>query len=381
MSPVSVVHRETALRWAVVAGVVAVLVAAPPALSAVRDAAAGARTTDLSASEVARRALGSDAVAYTGVAESRGGTSLPDLPRLADVTAILGGTTRTRVWWRSPDRWRVDTLGATGEQGTYGGDGVLAVWDYEGNRITVVTGAPGPRLPRADDLLPPQAARRVLAGLGPADTVTVLPRADRVAGRDGVRLRVVPADPRGTVTSVDVVVDATTWLPLSVTVRGPGGGVALESRFVDLDLAPPADHVLVPPSAPGADRDVRDDADLVQQIDSRPRPWPARLAGLEATVSFQAGTATYGTGLARFVVVPLPHRIGGEVLRGALDKGAVPLEVTGGRAVLLRSGVLTVVIARAGVHGRVYLLSGLVQDDLLRQGAQGLFDAPQEGFR
>jgi hypothetical protein len=378
--PVSVVHRDTTRRWAVVAGVVAVLVATPPVLSVARDTVAGLRTTDLPAAEVVRRALASDTVAYTGLAESRGGTSLPDLPRLADVTAILGGTTRTRVWWRSPGRWRVDTLGATGEQGTYAGDSVLSVWDYEGNRLTTVVGSAGARLPRADDLLPPQAAGRVLRGLGRTDPVSFLPGGRRVAGRDGVALRVVPTDPRGTVTSVDLVVDDRTWLPLAVTVRGPGGDVALETHFVDLDLTAPGDDVLSPPAAPGADRDLQFDGDLVQRIDSRPWTFPARLAGLDRTRTLQQGTATYGTGLARFVVVPLPHRIGHEVENAAIDKGAAPLDVTGGTAVLLRSGVLTVVIARAGGRGPAYLLSGLVQDEVLRQAAQGMIDSPAEGF-
>jgi hypothetical protein len=320
-------------------------------------------------------------VPYTGVAESRGGTSLPDLPRLADVTAILGGTTRTRVWWRSPDRWRVDTLAATGEQDAYAEGGVLVVWDYEGNRLTTVIGSPGARLPRSDDLLPPQAAWRVLRGIGRTDTVSVLPGGRRVAGRDGVTLRVVPTDPRGTVTSVEVVVDDVTWLPLAATVRGPGGEVALETHFVDLGLTAPGEDVLSPPAAPDADRDLRFTGDLVQQIDRRPWPFPDRLAGLDRTQSVQQGTATYGTGLARFVVVPLPHRIGHDVQNAAVDKGATALDVTGGEAVLLRSGVLTVVIAMAGGRGPAYLLSGLVQDDVLRQGAQGMIDSPAEGFR
>jgi hypothetical protein len=382
----SVVHSETIRRGWVVAAVVAWLVATPPVVSAVRRQAvlgsvdSNGSNGSAGAAALGRRALASGTVAYSGLAEGRGGTSLPDLPQLADVTALLGGTTRTRVWWASPGRWRVDTLSTTGEQGTYGVGDDLVVWEYEANWLTTVRGSAAARLPRADDLLPPQAARRILAGLGPTDLLTADGAPRVVAGRACRPLRVTPADRRSTVSSVDICTDDASGLPLALTVRGPDGVVALESRFVDLTVGAPADQVLDPPAAPGAVHDEQDEADLVNALDRRARAMPDRLGGLDRSPTLQQGTATYGDGLTRFVVVPLPRGLGGQTLTAARAKGATALSVTAGEALLLRSGVLTVVVARRGTEPhRTFLLSGLVDADTLRQGAQDLFDDPVAG--
>lgn len=374
----SVVQAETARRWSLVAAGVAVLVALGTAGPAVRLALTRPDVSGVTAAGLVAKTLRADrTLAYSGLAESRGGTSLPDLPRLGDVSQLLGDTTRSRVWWAGPDRWRVDTVDVTGEQDTYAeGPGVLTLWDYERNRLDTVIGTPRVRFPRADDLLPPQAARRLLDGLGSTDRLDVLPDRRLVAGRPAIGLRVRPATGLGTVTSADVWTDARTGLPLAVTLRGPAGVVALDTSFLRLDLGAPDDRVLTPPEPPGARGDVVTESDLVQQIDRVARfPLPDRLAGLDRTDALVTstsgrGTATYGAGLARFVVLPLRRRLGTEVVSGAISKGAQPLEVRGGAAYLLRSGVLTVVVARDGDGDRVFLLSGLVQPEVLQRAAQ-----------
>src|SRR3954471_22882224 len=181
----SVVRADARRRWAAVAGLVA-LVLVPTAW--VRSGGPRPGNDPASARDLLRRALASRSVAYTALGESRGTLGLPTLPRLGAVAELLGGTTRTRVWWSAPDRWRVDVLTGTGERGTYGTPGGVVGWDYERRLLQTVLGEPDARLPRADDLLAPQAARRLLAGVGPQDGVRRLPGA-RVGGRDSAGVR------------------------------------------------------------------------------------------------------------------------------------------------------------------------------------------------
>src|SRR4051812_16049614 len=150
-------------------------------------------------------ARGSAAVAHEGYVETTGTLGLPDLPRLGEVAALLGGTSRARVWWRSPTMSRVDRVTATGESDTYIWHGTMHTWDFEGHRVATVLSASPIRLPRIEDLLPPAAARRILAGLTSADVLSALP-AKRIANRSADGVRIVPAGTHGP--------------------GGPGGGAA-----------------------------------------------------------------------------------------------------------------------------------------------------------
>jgi hypothetical protein len=189
----SVVAGRTRRRWCVVAALVAALAATPATVGTVREHLGSPAAPDAPPAQLLARALGAGAVPHYAVAESRGALGLPELG-LEGVAGLLGGTTRTRVWWAGPAQWRVDTLTATGETGDYGAPGRLTTWDYEENRVTTTIGTDPVRLPRAVDLLPPGIAVRFLRGLGPGDTVSALP--DRlVAGAPGSGPRRRPRRP------------------------------------------------------------------------------------------------------------------------------------------------------------------------------------------
>ncbi len=376
----SVVSGAARRRWATVAAGVAVLLVAPAAASAVTDridAARGQGVVSADPASLLTGALASAAVPHQGLAESRGGLAVPDVPRLGDVAAQLGETRRLRVWWSGPDVWRVDAPTLTGERDTYGGTGLGSPvrWDYEDLRLTEVVGDPPLRLPRDDDLLPPQVARRLLAGVGPADRLEPAP-ADRVAGRRTVGLRVVPADPRSTIGAIDVQLEPTSRLPLAVTVRDAAGQIALDSRFVDLDLASPDPAVLQVPAAPGASREQEGTPDLVSRV-LRDGVWalPERLVGLTASQEIVGGAATYGDGLVRVVVLPLTPRLGARVL-DATRAGAVVRALPGGDVQLLTSGPISIAAARGDDGEHLYLISGLVTADLLADVAGALFADP-----
>jgi hypothetical protein len=376
----SVVTRATRLRWAAVAAGVGLLVCVPTAAARIAAAGSGAGD-DVPPRERIARALGSARVPYTGLAESRGSLGLPDVPELESVTAQLGGITRTRVWWAGPRRSRVDVVTPTGEQGIYAtGEGTV-LWDYEQARLTQVLGTPPLRLPRPDDLVPPQAARRLLGGVGPSDEVTAL-RPVRVAGVTAPGVRVVPGDTRSTIGRLDVRFDPDTGLPLRVDVVDTAGVTSLTSTFTSLSVGAPDAAALRPPSAPDATHDTTTAPDLVSQIQRfRFVDLPPALAGLPSGEFVTGGIVTYGSGLTRFAVQPLTGRLAESALAAVRSGGAPDLELPGGEARAVTSGSVSLVVLRGFGERRGYIVTGLVTRDVLVEAARELLANPPRGPR
>jgi hypothetical protein len=375
---VSVVTKQARRRWALVAAGVTVLICLP-AVTAVATSFITGLNSENASTPVPRvliqRALASADVPYSGLAQSTGTLGLPDLPQLGDVAAELGGTTRTRVWWASDQAWRVAVLSSTGEQDVYGDHGRTVLWDYEQARLTEVIGSSPVRFPRADDLLPPQAARRLLGGLGPGDRIEALPGRRSVAGVRAEGVRIVPGDSRSTIGHADLWVDPDHGLPLAVDVVDVKGTTAVRSQFTDLDLTVPSSSAVQVPSAPGATHDVTAAPDLagrLQRFDFF--RLPDSLAGVTSSAPIVGGTATYGTGLVRFVVLPLPGQLAGLVLDATRTGGGTDLKLTGGEALLISSGLVNVVVVRSDSGRRAFLITGLVSADLLSTATQQLLE-------
>jgi len=375
---VSVVTRQARRRWAVVVAAVTAVALLPGAVSLVADRLTAAAPGSAPAAELVRRVLASASVPHSGLARSRGVLGLPQLPRLEDVASQLGSATTSRVWWAGPDAWRVDVLSSTGEQDSYGGPAGLTQWDYDEYRLSDVTAADVRlRLPRADDLLPPQIARRLLAGLGPADRVEPLPGRRRIAGMTAEGVRVVPGDPRTSIGRLDVWFDTGHGLPVAVTVVDAHGAVALDSQFLELSFAPPSDALLRPPAAVGADRDSAAQLDLLSRLgQGRRRRLPAELAGLPAAPPLVPGVRTWGSGLTQLTVVPISAHLAEQSLEAARRSGSSPLTVPGGSVLLAAQGVLALGVLRTADGGRAYLVAGSVVPDVLLAASRELLAPP-----
>lgn len=371
----TVVTPEARRRWLVVVGATAVLVAvlglAPWARSTL---AVGGATAP--PDELVRRALGSATVPFSATGESRGGLALPDISGFGDLASLLGGTSRTRIWWNGPRRWRVDTVDLTGESDTYGLPTSVTTWDYESRRLTTVVGDPVARLPRADDLVAPAAARRLLGAVGPEDRVSAL-ASRRVAGRDTDGVRVRPGDPRSTIDHADVWVDRETGLPLRLVVVGVSGSPALVSELSGVRIGAPDPEALTPPAPPIARRSLRTSPDLVSRI-AETNFWimPDRLAGLPASGPLLAGTTTYGTGLVRIEVLSLTPEIAGDIVRNATAAGSVGESIDGGLVLRVGSSLLNATVVQDDDGVRAYVVTGLVTPDLLDTAAADLLASP-----
>jgi hypothetical protein len=219
------------------------------------------------------------------------------------------------------------------------------------------------------DLLPSSLARRLLSEASPQELSRIGPR--RIAGRDGLGLRVRPSQAAASVARVDVWVDRASGLALEVQVMGKGDRLpALDTRFLDLRLArPPASATAFTPPPGAGLRPALGFDDLIGQAAAwaRPLPLPPQLAGLPRRTmpGVLDHVGVYGRGVTLLVVAPVPERFA-EGLRAVLSAatGAVvhPEDV---RAAAGPLGLMVVDPPYAGG----YLLAGTVSGQALAQAA------------
>jgi len=358
-------------RWAVVVIAVAVLLSLPSLIAALPASDAGTSAADLRTA-----VLRSTDVAFTGYAQAAGGLDLPVSEQLTSVADLLSDRTSMRAWYRGPDDWRVDVVSPTGETDVHADAGGTWTWDYEG--ATATRTAPTPlALPTASDLLPSALGRRLLSEATDAELSRL--GADRIAGRDALGLRLVPAEEASSVARVDVWVDAGTGLPLRVQVfgedaAGPGAEPALDTGFLDLALTTPGAEVTAFAVPPGAEVRQGQDAQLLQAADRAGRDGdrvrlPAQLAGLDrrSIEGAPRSVGVYGRGITVLAVSPLPRRAA-DPLRAALV--SAPESVVDALGVRISAGPLgLMLVSRA--DGSV-LLAGTVSLDALAAAATEL---------
>ncbi|MBA3525228.1 MAG: transcriptional regulator, partial [Geodermatophilaceae bacterium] len=214
-------------RWIVVVLGVAALASLPTAI-----AVWPAKASDVSAAELLASVQVSGDAHYSGYAESRGGLVLPVTDEFTDVVDLFGQTSRMRVWWRTAEDWRVDTITASGETDLFHRAGATVYWDYESNSARLAL-EPDLRLPRTADLLPSVLGQRLLSEATAAEMSRLPER--RIAGRTALGLRLTPADERTTIVRVDLWVDPGTGVPLRVDVAGASGPPAVTTTFLDFN--------------------------------------------------------------------------------------------------------------------------------------------------
>ncbi len=351
-------------RWGSALGGTLLLAGVPAAVSRLPADADRVPPADLLA-----RIRASATTGYQGYAESSGRIVLPDVPQVEEVFALLGGTTRLRVWWRGPADWRVDTITAIGEHGLYHDGLGTRAWDSFDRRVTRVYGDPAVRLPRPADLLPPELGRRLAAAVRDGDALAAL-RPREVAGRSVPGVRVVPGDPATTIGRVDVWADPRTGLPLEVRLTAKGARhPAIESRFLELSLATPRPErtTFVPPR--DAEYHTQQAADLLAAIDGfAPLLLPDR-AGARARRGGSDGATTYGEGFGQVAAVVVPGRLARRVYR-ALE-AAPARDLDAGTRALTTPLLNGLVVTDAG-FGTGLVVSGAVTVETLRTVAAQL---------
>ncbi len=341
-------------RWAVVFGGVAALVSIP-----VVSANWPVDRPDISIAELRQRIATSAQVGFAGLYESRGGLRLPDLGRYDDEVAPFKSSSRVRVWYAAPDRWRADELLIGAERGIYREPGGLWRWDSGTRRIVYSprSGTEPLRIPRLMDLSPAELGRRLLADTV-GEEVSSMP-AKRIAGQVAAGLRITPVSTTTTIDSVDLWADPQTGVVMKVQIDTGGTAPVFETAFVDLQFGRPSAAVMqFDPTE--VDEPVRqaETADAIEALSQNTLlPLPDQLAGLPRRGQATGGLATYGSGLSVVTVLAAP--------RGSLSRpgrGIYALPQTdrpwGGQAIVLETSLFNAQIISLGIFDIV--LAGTV---------------------
>jgi hypothetical protein len=354
-------------RWVVVASATAVIAALPAAARLLPVAGSTVSATTLLA-----RITSSGSIPYSGYAQSDGGLDLPvSTGSLAAIGDLLGGTNQLRVWWRGPDDWRVDTLALTGESDVHQSATGVWSWNYEAGtaRHTPAAPASSVRLPRDDDLLPGNLARRLLSETA-ASTVTRLPSA-RIAGRSAAGLRVNLDDHRSTIRHIDVWALPGDGLPLRVSVFAAGAHPVVTTTLLDLDTGRPAASTIAFRPVAGARVQAGPGEDLVAAIDrfGRSRP-PGEVAGLARRTDLDLGAVgVYGRGVIELVAVPLPRDLARQVVPAIAGTSGAATDPTG---ITVATGAVNLQLSAPSRSGGRWLVVGTVPAATLRSAVSEL---------
>ena len=364
--------RELIRRWAAVAAVVALLCAMPLLASALP-----ASIPKLTAGQLRDRILASAHLSYAGYAESDATFGLPSLPGLADVTSLLDGVTKMRVWQASPDQWRVDVLSDTGERDTYQLGSRSYIWDSGEELLTEVVGQPALRLPRAADLAPPALALRLLDEAGQHARFSVIPPL-RVAGSAAAGLQMTPVDPASTIARIDIWAEPGNGLPLMVEIFGRSARTpALESQFFQVGPWRPEAAVLTPQRGPGTGFTAATARSLAGELNHLGEEnLPPQLAGRDRVPGPPAfdDVGVYGGGLSTFVVLGI--RVG-NLVENALNAGGVPVDLSGETGALISAPLVNAVIVQPVGSNLTYLIAGTISASVLEQSAATLTESYQ----
>jgi hypothetical protein len=352
-------------RWAAVAAVLALLCAMPVLASALPVS-----VPKLTAGQLRARILASASLSYAGYAESNATFGLPSLPGLADLTSLLDGVTKMRVWEASPDRWRVDVLSDTGERDTYQLGSLSYIWDSGEELLTEVVGQPSLRLPRAADLAPPALAIRLLEEAGQHARFSVISPL-RVAGSSAAGLQVTSIDPASTIARIDIWAEPGNGLPVMVEIFGRGSSLpALESQFFQVGPWRPDAAVLMPQRGPGTGFTVTSARSLSGELNNLATAnLPRRLAGRDRVPepSTFDEVGVYGGGLSTFVVLGI--RGSSDLVGDALSAGGVALDLPDGTAALISAPLVNAVIVRPAGSYVTYLIAGTISARVLERSA------------
>lgn len=329
----------------------------------------------LTASQLRGRILASAGLSYEGYAESNATFGLPSLAGLSDLTSLLDGITKMRVWEASAARWRVDVLSDAGEQDSYQVGCRSYLWDSADELLTEVRGRQTVRLPRPADLVPPTLAVRMLSETGRQATFSVIAPV-RVAGQSAAGLRITPTDPASTIGRVDIWAEPASGLPLMVEIFGRGSGrPALESQFFQVSPWRPDLRVLTPVRGPGSGFTTTSAGNLAGALSNLAlTALPARLAGrrrLPVPEGFEP-VGVYGGGLATFVVLGIRGGAGRNLVPDAISAGGTALDLPGGFGVLISAPLINAVLVQPSGFYVTFLIAGTVSTEVLEQAAGSL---------
>ncbi|HEX6445396.1 MAG TPA: hypothetical protein VF053_09935 [Streptosporangiales bacterium] len=232
------------LRWFVPVGVAAVAVGASAALPAL-TASADQPLPKISAQSLLSHALASRVDTFSGDISTTSDLGIPALPeqaRSSDLSQLITGTGTLRVAKSGADKQRLAVLGSTTERDIVRNGRDVWVYDSGARKAEhrVLPAGQASRQPAEQQVTPDQVAKRVLGTVGKDTTISV-GRAGSVAGRSAYQLVLKPKSAQSLIGSVQVPIDAKTWMPLGIEVLPRNSAKpAVQAMFTSLSYARPA---------------------------------------------------------------------------------------------------------------------------------------------
>jgi outer membrane lipoprotein-sorting protein len=254
-------------RWAVPAAAVAavgMVIAGSMVAGAQASPALPARTAAQLLADIARAPAPPSSL--SGVIVQSASLGLPQLPDAGGRTSaesLLAGSHTIKFWYAGPAHVRYAIPATLGESDLRRAGRQVWLWDSSSQTAThIVLPARSGRGSAAMgsegsysggvSLTPQQAARQVLAAVGPTTTVSVQQNV-MVAGQAAYQLAIAPRDSRSMIGQIRIAVDAHRYLPLRLQVFARGAtSPAYQVGFTALSFARPAasNFTFTPP--PGA---------------------------------------------------------------------------------------------------------------------------------
>jgi outer membrane lipoprotein-sorting protein len=233
------------LRWFIPVGVAAVAVGASAALPAL-TASADQPLPTISAESLLSHALASNVNTFSGdisTTSDLGIPALPDQARSSDLSQLITGTGTLRVAKSGEDKQRLAVLGSTTERDIVHNGRDVWVYDSGARKAQhrMLPAQQARKQPAEQQVTPDQVAKRLLATVGKDTTISV-GRAGKVAGRSAYQLVLKPKSAQSLIGSVQVPIDAKTWMPLGIEVLPRNSAKpAVQAQFTSLSYAKPAD--------------------------------------------------------------------------------------------------------------------------------------------
>jgi hypothetical protein len=194
--------------------------------------------------------------ALSGTVLETASLGLPSLPGNASPTSIsslLTGSHTFQVWYAGPEHYRLAVPSSLSETDVVRSGSTVWLWQSTTDSVTEITvpahtAKPMPAPTSA--LTPQQAAKQVLAAVGPTTTVSVDSNV-MVAGQAAYELVLAPKDSRSLVGQVRIAIDGHNGEPLRVQVFARGASSpAISVGFTSITFATPApaDISFTPPA-------------------------------------------------------------------------------------------------------------------------------------
>jgi outer membrane lipoprotein-sorting protein len=306
----------------------------------------------------------------TGTVVETAAFGLPALPAAANPTSLsslLTGSHTVRVWYSSPEHFRLAVPESMSESDLVRNGSTAWLWQSTLNKVTKYTlPAHSQQAVPKQPLTPQQAAKQVLAAVGPTTTVSVATNVT-VAGQPAYALVLAPKDARSLVGQVQIAIDGRNGVPLRLQVFARGASSpAFQVGYTAIQFVTPApaDLSFTPP--PGS---------TVTQVN---------LTGGHMTKGHQdSGVAAIGSGWLTVLTLPsstltsgAPSSASSAPAGGSADDSAAVLRTLLGSATpvhgawgtgrLLRTSLVSVLITD---QGSAYV--GAVQPSVLYAAAQG----------